>query len=105
MFGGWETAFGFGALALLITLAYGVYHTRRGGRTLDRLGEAGARRIYDDPQESDAPARGGVRHRVPPLIWVMAGLLAAWLVAIATLQTTGALHPELQGAGANSHER
>ncbi len=35
MIGGWEMAFGVGALVLLLTLAYGVYHTRNTGRAVD----------------------------------------------------------------------
>ncbi|KQW67006.1 hypothetical protein ASE17_19700 [Phenylobacterium sp. Root77] len=89
MLGGWETAFGFGALALLITLAYGVYHTRHVSKASERAGEAGAKRLYDNPGESDAAPSGAQRRRVPPLIWIMAGLLVAWLAAIIILQRTG----------------
>ncbi|CAN7618532.1 hypothetical protein LJR164_004604 [Phenylobacterium sp. LjRoot164] len=92
MLGGWETAFGFGALALLITLAYGVYHTRHVSRGAERAAEAGAKRLYDDPRESDAPPAGARRHSAPLLIWLMAGLLAIWLVAIAAMQATGVVN-------------
>lgn len=85
MFSGWELAFGLGALALLLTLAYGVYEGRRASPTADRLGEEGAKRIYDNPAESDRPPKGGPRRKAPPLAWIMSGLLVAWLVLIFTM--------------------
>jgi len=85
MFSGWEVAFGLGAFALLLTLAYGVYHTRNVSGPAEQAGEKGAARLYDRPGESDAPPKGGRRHKVPPLIWIMVGLLAAWLVTIFAL--------------------
>lgn len=82
MFSGWELAFGLGALALFFTLAYGVYESRHAGAAADRAAEAGAKRIYDNPSETDAPPKGGPRKKAPPLVWIMVGLLAAWLVML-----------------------
>ena len=82
MFSGWELAFGLGAFALFLTLAYGVYESRHAGAGADRLGEEGAKRIYDNPAETDRPPMGGPRRKVPPLVWIMAGLRVAWIVFI-----------------------
>jgi hypothetical protein len=85
MIGGWELGFGLGALALLLTLAYGVIQARRASPAADRAGEAGARRLYDNPGESEASPDTARQKKAPPLVWIMAGLLAVWLVAIFTL--------------------
>lgn len=82
MFSGWELAFGLGAFALLLTLAYGAYESRHTSAAANRLGEEGAKRIYDDPVETERPPQGGPRRKVPPLVWIMVGLLVAWLAFI-----------------------
>lgn len=86
MFSGWELAFGLGALALFFTLGYGVYQSRHAGAAATRSAEAGAKRIYDHPNESDAPPEGGPKRKAPPLVWIMVGLLAAWLVVLLVMR-------------------
>ena len=82
MFSGWELAFGLGAFALFLTLAYGVYESRHAGPGVDRMSQEGAKRIYDNPTETDRPPEGGPRRKAPPLVWIMVGLLVAWLAFI-----------------------
>lgn len=77
---GWEIGFGLGAFALLLTLIYGVVQNRRAGPDVDRAAEAGAKRLYDNPAESEVSPDTSRQKKAPPLVWIMAGLLAAWLV-------------------------
>lgn len=96
----WELAFSLGALALAATIAYGWVQSRRAGRAVDAVGEAGARAVYDSPGTDRSPDTGR-RGGVPPLVWIIAGLLIAWMAVagVMSMRTSGgATYTEPDGA-------
>jgi hypothetical protein len=76
----WELGFGLGALLLALAIAYGLYQSAHASRADNMRVEAGARRIYDSPGESDRSPDHHPRRTVPPLVFVICGILLAWLV-------------------------
>jgi hypothetical protein len=76
----WELGFAIGALLLGLAIAYGLYQSAHAGRSADLRGEAGARRIYDSPGESDRSPDHHPRKAAPPLVFVVCAILLAWLV-------------------------
>ena len=81
----WELGFGLGVLLLGLAIAYGAYQSAHAGRAADARGEAGARRIYDSPGESDRSPDHHPRRPIPPLVYIVCGLLLAWLVFAAVM--------------------
>lgn len=84
-FSGWEIGFHIGWALLALAIAYGLIQSRRAGRATDARGEAGAKAIYDGAGDRDASPDTGRRNTVPPLVWIIVGLLVAWLVVAAAM--------------------
>ncbi|HYD43762.1 MAG TPA: hypothetical protein VEA79_00705 [Phenylobacterium sp.] len=84
-FSGWEIGFHIGWVLLAVAIAYGLIQSRRAGRGSDARGEAGARAVYDDAGDRDASPDDGSKKTVPPLVWIIVGLLVAWLVIAAAM--------------------
>ncbi|MBI1200232.1 MAG: hypothetical protein GC203_20430 [Phenylobacterium sp.] len=76
----WEIGFGLGALLLGLGLAYGLYQSAHASRAQNVRGEVGAHRLYDSPGESDRSPDHHPNRTVPPLVFIICGLLLAWLV-------------------------
>ena len=84
-FSGWEIGFHIGWVLLGLAIAFGILQSRRAGRTADARGEAAAKALYDGDGDRDASPDDGSKKTVPPLVWIIVGLLVLWLVIAAAM--------------------
>lgn len=98
----WEAGFVIGTVLLGVALLYGVLAGRRTSPAAEAARDAGTRAVYAGDGDRDAPPRDGRPHRTPPLVWVIAAILAAWVLLSAVMALRSNEAQATNGSAVNS---